>query len=118
MSIVQLRKTTKKWQDLFGLSAWSIAVVYAKPEDMHAKSGDLVYGEIRYEPTQRVATIFVIHPRYSKLFQPPLQPPNSEETIVHELLHLVTDPIVKKAGSDAHEQFINLLTSILTKKNT
>ena len=59
-----------------------------------------------------------VHPKYAAHFEEPLPKPNPEETIVHELLHLVTDPIVKKMGSDAHEQLINLLTKILTNKET
>ena len=118
MNITQLRKRLKHWQSLLGLTAWKITVQYAELREFQPDINDLAYGDIQYDDIQRVASIRLVHPKNYDKFPAPLPKPNPEETIVHELLHLVTDPIVKKMGSDAHEQFINLMTKILTSKET
>lgn len=118
MNINQLRKRLKYWQSMFGLTAWKITVSYVDLKEFQKEINDLAYGDIQYDDIQRVAKIRIVHPKHADQFIDPLPKPNPEETIVHELLHLVTDPIVKKMGSDAHEQLINLLTKILTNKET
>lgn len=116
MKITQLRKRLKHWQELLGLTAWKITVEYVDLKEFQRDINDLAYGDIQYDDIQRVAKIRIVHPRHASHFEEPLPKPNPEETVIHELLHLVTDPIVKKMGGDAHEQFINLLTKILTRE--
>lgn len=117
MSQARLNKLVKKWQDRLGLTAWTITASFVDMKKFQEESNDLFYGDIQYEILQRVAHIRVIHPKHAKEFTEPLPKPDTENIVVHELLHLITDPVVKRVGNDAHEQLINLLTSLLINKD-
>jgi hypothetical protein len=117
MNQARLNKILKKWQSRLGLTAWTITVSFADLKAFQADNNEIAYGDIQYETLQRVAHIRVIHPKHADSFTEPLPKPDTENIIVHELLHLVTDPVVKRVGNDAHEQLINLITSLLTNKD-
>lgn len=109
----RLNRTVAEWQRRFGLTAWTIDIRFAKHSELSEDNNDLAYGDIKYEPLHRVATIRVLHPKYADSIEPPLPPHDPENVIIHEMLHLVTDPLVRKVGGEQHEQFINLMTATL-----
>jgi hypothetical protein len=117
MTKAQLNKIVKKWQDRLGLTAWTITASFVDMKEFQYGSDEIAYGDIQYETLQRVAHIRIVHPKHAKQFIEPLPKPDTENIVVHELLHLVTDPVVKRVGGDAHEQLINLLTSLITNKD-
>jgi hypothetical protein len=117
MTQARLNKILRKWQERLGLTAWTITASFVDLKQFQSESNEIAYGDIQYETLQRVAHIRIVHPKHADQFIEPLPKPDTENIVVHELLHLVTDPVVKRVGGDAHEQLINLLTSLLTNKD-
>jgi len=112
MRTSELRRITAKWQARLGLTGWDITVEFVHPDEMGGRKRVLAYGEIHYHSEEKYARILVADPCHGHLFA---VPPNPEETVVHELLHLVTDPIVRRRGGSGHEDFLDLMASLLTK---
>lgn len=111
MNLQQVRKIARKWQKHLGLTNWKIKVEWGT--DMDEEDGK-VYGLNTYDPNHMTSTIKVLKDDTDH---------DIEETIVHELLHLLMFPLESAAGfsikspSDqwetAMEQTINKLSELL-----
>src|SRR3990167_10469682 len=73
----QLEKILKNWQDFLGLQHWSLIIIIKKLEDAED-------GEIDYDNREFTGTIFLQEGQSIEKY---------EETIVHELLHLIFEEI-------------------------
>jgi hypothetical protein len=111
----QLEQICRRWQQRLGLQDWDIDVEFVRPGEM---DGDNHQGEIEWHVQKRTAVMRVMdpvcYPRNRR------RDYNVEETIVHELLHLVLvhwpvdrsrDPVM----NTLHEQAVEQLTRALVR---
>ena len=98
----QLEKILKNWQDFLGLQHWSLTIIIKKLEDAED-------GEIDYDNREFTGTIFLQEGQSIEKY---------EETIVHELLHLIfeeIDHIVDQLRDKDNTKIVDLYDDFLHK---
>ncbi len=105
MTLFELRRLTRLWQRRLRLENWTIAVSFGDAEQM---AGNL--GTTGYDPRDLAADIMLLQgaddTRYAD--------GGIEQTVIHELLHLVLHGDVEYAGEDVRqERSINVIADAL-----
>lgn len=103
-----LAKIANKWRKRLGLHNWSVAISYQRRCYMDEKAG-----RVNFVRSNMCATIDIIDP-----VDWPIGPheEDTEQTVVHELLHLVWDAVTPDSDGETHIQFeqaINLTAAAL-----
>ena len=80
----KLEALTKYWQKQLRIQDWIITPVFAKKEDMHS---DTSVGQVTTHFAEKTAEIKILSDKYRAV--PDKGDLEIEETIVHELLHIV-----------------------------
>jgi hypothetical protein len=90
-----LPRLLKKWQRKLRLMDWEITISYGTPEQLGSTADNTVYGQCRPQRQHRSAEILVLDPSH---FSPdaPAHYTNVELTLVHELCHIVCEPVFDK----------------------
>lgn len=93
------------WQGELGLLHWQIAARLARMEDM----GDVRAGEIEFVRARLQANIKILCADHY-----PIGPhkQDQQETVIHELLHLVLSAFQPANDTEEHIQFENAITLI------
>lgn len=100
----QINTLVRRWQKKFGLADWKITVNVIPAEELNGCAGTLEWETEYHAATMTLAA--------------ELPKPDLEETVVHELLHLLLEGH-KSANSryDAmYERGLNTLSALLAKK--
>ena len=106
-----LPKLIKKWKSRLGLSHWTIEVAYYETLEMD-DPGD--FGSVEYNLLRRWAKIKILKP--SAAVGKVISPINVEQTVIHELVHLVLAPVARKCEDlRALEHAVDDLTNALYK---
>ena len=104
MTEVELKNLCNEWQGLLGLAHWTIDVQVVRGVEI----GDN-RGQIEYYPVGEAALVRLKDSiDYHGYFQC-----DHEETLVHELLHLIFDNTA--AGGDEYEQLLDRMARVLLK---
>lgn len=104
----------EKWQGLLKLQHWHIDYEFCDKEKM----GGECHGKNQFNLDHLSAAIlFMTEDEFGKCQKDALikEPYDLEETVVHELVHLVLAPM-ECSEKDAEEQTVNILTRILLEQ--
>lgn len=101
MTIRELRKECRKWQDLLGLSQWKIELRWATRTEAKEAQGSAVW-----HPDEERAWIVVSRTS------------DQRATLIHELLHVRWEGHKPYGGYSVHqERAINAITAALLSRN-
>lgn len=104
MTEVELKNLCNEWQALLGLAHWSIDVRVVRGAEIEDNRG-----RTDYDPVGEAAVMRLKDPMdYQGYF-----PCDLEETLVHELLHLIFDKTATEG--DAYEQVLDRTARALVK---
>lgn len=96
-----LEALVEKWQRILRLRDWRISVRWAESEEMENNSGSC-----RVHNDGKMATIKVLAPSAynptSDMYK--LDPPDTEQIVVHEMLHIHFDMLMNHDDPSDHEQ--------------
>jgi hypothetical protein len=110
MTELELQELCAEWQKRLGLSYWKITANFAR----HYEFDDDSEAKATYIMGQEKAIIKVMSPNdYNSLY-----PQDIEESLVHELIHILYAPLAPDGGFSGiqqtfEEQFINRTASAL-----
>ena len=115
MTPKQLQRRGEYWQEVLGLSIWDISYKFASTLEIKG-----AWADNTFDPLHRRAIVRVVDEKWYALVARPIDPPFCVDiNIVHELLHLVLEPLGVNDGIDGDitplEQTINLLADIIVK---
>lgn len=88
------------WQKVLKLQDWRITINYERFHKMRDKAGGLVWGDVRTVPTCKRAYIHVLHPGDNE----GTTEQDVEETIVHELLHVHINEVLRNKEDEIEEE--------------
>ena len=104
MTEVELKRLCNEWQGLLGLAHWTIDVQVVRGVEIGGNRG-----QTDYYPVGEAALVRLKDPiDYHGYFQC-----DHEETLVHELLHLIFDKTA--TDGDEYEQVLDRMARILVK---
>lgn len=110
MTEKQLQAALKTWQQKLRLQDWNITLEFINDEDIE----DWKPAEVRYQIYDRWAKIRMLKPGLRADAETPYHP---EQSLVHELLHLVVAPFSHGLKEDAseitREQALNAIADAL-----
>lgn len=114
----ELKKLLPFYVDALRLGDWRIGFRIVSPKEMRVvtEGSDNTLGYCRWNSFERVAEIFVLkHKDHKKLVESSVcsNCPTQEETMVHELLHVVLHDY--EADTTRLEQVVNMLAPQITK---
>lgn len=84
MTNAQLQKLAIEWQRLLRVQDWDVTVRFARPTDMQQPG---LYGQCQAMAVNKEARILICDPRQ---VPDPLDP---EYVLIHEMSHLLLDPL-------------------------
>ncbi len=101
------------WQTLLGLDQWDIRFAFAAPHEL----GD-AWADCDFDQYSRTALVRVLDPQFAHLQAFPAPPYDIDYSLVHEMVHLLLDPLGVNEPEDAItetllEQTINSITDIV-----
>lgn len=100
------------WQELLGLNDWTIRFEYAPPHELGQ-----AWADNDFDQYHKTALVRILHPNYAALQKWPAPPYSVDTSVVHELVHLLLDPLGANETENELEmtmleQTINKLTDI------
>lgn len=112
MTPKQLRKCCSEWQAKLRLSEWDVQVRFVPVREMPSQHH---LGMVQWHLDEKHANISLVKPGQESTEI--MRPYNVEETLVHELLHLLLAPIDVEDGlaSTALEFSINAIAGALVR---
>ena len=93
-------KALRKWQSALLLDNWTIGLRWS---DFEGRSS-IVPASIDYDCLTKEAMVSVASPEYEQMFTYPGHTYDPNRLMLHELLHLVVEPIAPKGGVDDVEE--------------
>jgi hypothetical protein len=112
-----LRRWCRQWQRRLRLGLWRIKIKFARSREMTNGDGSISWGQAQTLEEHGEARVKILDPDDYKDNQGRRE---IEETLVHELLHVLWQPVLRddKPGANqakdiAIEQAINILASLL-----
>jgi hypothetical protein len=106
-SEVDLVRVCGEWQRELYLLHWSVNIKFSRRERLEHREGWVHVSSPRME-----ADIEILDPR--DRCENPTFPYDTERTIVHELLHVILDPMSGDEASTQEEQIVHTLSRTLT----
>lgn len=108
MKIEKLRKLCRVWQARLGLAHWQIDVYVVRGSEIEDNMA-----QVMYNTESEVAMIRLKDPNDCH----GLVKQDMEESIVHELLHVLMDPLISGKASPGifYEQMLDRLARVLIK---
>lgn len=119
MTAAGLNRLKRKWQKRLGLTDWVIRVRFVDEETMARETGAKdALGVSLWVPDRKTAKIYVLQPReFKALEKDELIPATIEETLVHELLHILLEGHLVQSPSNINtERALNQLAKVLCGK--
>ena len=113
MTIEPLQERGEYWQDVMGLNTWKIRFTYALPHELKD-----AWADADYDQYHQTALIRVLHPQFSHLQKWPVPEYDVDFSLVHELVHLMLDPLnvndVEEGPEFTNlEQTVNKITEVI-----
>jgi hypothetical protein len=97
MTESELQELCAEWQSRLGLAHWKMSVRFGDPNEM----GSCIANE-SHQPEFETALIKILKPSaYSGLF-----PQDMEQSLVHELLHILVSPLEPEGGYHGTQDFL------------
>lgn len=104
-----LRRATKQWQSKLRLKDWDITVKWGSHDTIPES-----WGECLIDGNTRTATIWIMPPN----LVPPESEDHVEDTLVHEMLHILLHPMNPECSEIIEEQIIRTLVPLIIKETT
>ena len=113
MTTTDIQDRGEYWQDLMGLNQWSIRYIYALPHELKD-----AWADNDFDQYHQTALVRVLHPQFGHLQKWPTPEYDMDSSIVHELVHLLLDPLdVNETESETElallEQTVNRITDLI-----
>lgn len=108
-----LSRLVREWLKRLSLKGWTVDVRLVRHAELAGDSKGSCYARVSPDPATQRAAIRLC--RESDLAAAGLEPGLTEETIVHELLHLLLDPMSTLAGDAAFEIGLDRLAGELVR---
>ena len=105
MTLFELRRLCRLWQKRLRLENWAIAISFGTPAEMKDN-----LGSAGYDPRDLAADILIMPGATDARYHDG----GIEQTVIHELLHLVLHGDTEYAGEDVRqERSINVIADAL-----
>lgn len=113
MTIEELAALKDEWQKKLRLMDWKIEIVFCDERDLVTKNSG---GQVSMNTHHRLATIEMLKQEQRKP-----EAPEIEQTLVHEMLHIVLAPLTWQYSPESpphilEEQAIHVITEAITGK--
>ncbi len=96
----ELTERGQYWADILGLTEWNIRFSFADPHEL----GD-AWADADFDVFHRTAVVRILAPRFAHLQKWPTPEYSIDFSLVHELVHLLLEPV----GCNATESELELI---------
>ena len=113
MTTPDIQERGEYWQDLMGLNGWKIRYQFALPHELKD-----AWADNDFDQYHKTALVRVLHPQFGKLQAWPTPEYDVDYSLVHELVHLLLEPVgANDTETDIEltllEQTVNAITDLI-----